>query len=96
MRAASVIRRASEIEQTIVTITMITSVVKTLWLTAFPPDRGQPDPRFADIESCPEPQDGVEELRVALIAHRGVPLHLIIRDHAAEPGLAAWIAAELR
>jgi hypothetical protein len=74
-----VVRRAYEIEQTIVTITMITSVVKTLRLTTFPPDRGQPDPRFADIETCPEPQDGVEALRVALTAHRGVRLHLIIR-----------------
>jgi hypothetical protein len=43
-----------------------------------------------------EPQDIVQELRVALTAYRGAPLHLIIHDHTAEPGLTAWIAAELR
>ena len=37
-----------------------------------------------------------KELRVALTAYREAPLRLMIRDHAAEPGLAAWIAAELR
>ena len=37
-----------------------------------------------------------KELRPALTAYRESPSRLIIRDHAAEPGVAAWIAAELR
>jgi hypothetical protein len=36
------------------------------------------------------------DLRAAVTAYREAPSHLIIRDHAAEPGIAAWIAAALR
>ena len=36
------------------------------------------------------------ELRAAVSGYREQPSRLIIRDHAAEPGLAAWIAAALR
>ena len=37
-----------------------------------------------------------KELRPAVSGYRETPSRLIIRDHAAEPGLAEWIAAELR
>jgi Acetyl xylan esterase (AXE1) len=37
-----------------------------------------------------------KEFRAALTAYREAPSRLTIRDHAAEPGLAEWIAAELR
>jgi hypothetical protein len=36
-----------------------------------------------------------KELRATLTAYRGAPSRLIIRDHAAEPELAAWIAASV-
>jgi cephalosporin-C deacetylase-like acetyl esterase len=43
-----------------------------------------------------EAASAAQELRAALTAYQRVPMRLIIRDHAAEPELAAWIAAELR
>jgi hypothetical protein len=36
-----------------------------------------------------------QELRAALTAYQREPSRLMIRDRAAAPGLAAWIAAEL-
>lgn len=39
--------------------------------------------------------DAAKDLRAALAAYREAPSRLIIRDHAAEPGLAAWLAATL-
>jgi hypothetical protein len=39
--------------------------------------------------------DAAKELRAALNAYKREPSRLLIRDRAAEPGLAAWIAAEL-
>jgi dienelactone hydrolase len=40
--------------------------------------------------------EATQELRATRAAYQGWPARLIIRNHAAEPGLAAWIAAELR
>jgi hypothetical protein len=39
--------------------------------------------------------DASQELRAALTAYKQEPSRLMIRNRAAEPGLAAWIAAEL-